>query len=477
MTRRDMPLWTAPELVAAVRGHIAEQPPQTAFGVSIDSRSLAPGDIFIALQGPNHDAHDHVAKALTSGAAACVVSRIPDGLPGDARLVIVEDTQQALEALGAAARARSNARIAAITGSVGKTSTKEMLALALSCQAATHWSVGSYNNLFGVPLSLARMPRDTAYGIFEIGMNHAGEITPLTSQVRPDVAIITNVEAVHLEFFSGVEAIADAKAEIFQGVSAGGKAILNRDNAQFDRLAAAAQAASVETIRTFGRDAQAYARLIEVNLQPDSSEIEARIGPHHLIYRLNQPGLHLVMNSLAVLAAVDALGADMALAAESLERFGGVTGRGKRLAISVVGGTATLIDESYNASPASVRAALAVLARSEPGKGRRIAVLGDMRELGPSAASLHQALAQPILDAEVDLVFVCGPLMRELYNRLPAARRGLWAETAAALAAPLAAALEPGDIVMVKGSLGSKMADIVTPLIAGGAAASDKNEC
>jgi UDP-N-acetylmuramoyl-tripeptide--D-alanyl-D-alanine ligase len=474
MKRRDTPLWTAPELVAAVQGRVAAQPPHPAFGVSIDSRSLEPGDIFIALHGPHQDGHAHVAKALTSGAAACVVSRIPEDLHGDARLVIVEDTQRGLEDLGAAARARTAARIAAVTGSVGKTSTKEMLALALSCQAATHWSVGSYNNLWGVPLSLARMPRDTSYGIFEIGMNHAGEITPLTRQVRPDVAIITNVEAVHLEFFSGVEAIADAKAEIFQGVAAGGTAVLNRDNAQFERLEAAARTASVETIRTFGQDAQAYARLMQVDLKSDSSEIEARIGHHHLVYRLNQPGLHLVMNSLAVLAAVDALGADMALAAENLERFGGVTGRGKRVAIAVAGGTAMLIDESYNASPASVRAALAVLARTKPDKGRRIAVLGDMRELGASAILLHQALLQPIFEAEIDMVFACGPLMRALYDSLPAARRGLWTETAAALAAPLAASLEPGDVVMVKGSLGSKMADIVTPLIAGGGAAWDK---
>ncbi len=474
MKRRDTPLWTAPELVAAVQGRIAGAQPHAAFGVSIDSRSLEAGDIFIALHGLHQDGHVHVGKALANGAATCIVSRIPEDLPGEARLVIVADTQRALEDLGAAARRRTEARIAAVTGSVGKTSTKEMLALALSCQAATHWSVGSYNNLWGVPLSLARMPRDTAYGIFEIGMNHAGEITPLTRQVRPDVAIITNVEAVHLEFFSGVEAIADAKAEIFQGVPAGGTAILNRDNAQFSRLEAAARAASIETIQTFGQDAHSYARLMQVDLKSDSSEIEARIGPHHLVYRLNQPGLHLVMNSLAVLAAVDALGADMALAAESLERFGGVTGRGKRLAISVAGGAAMLIDESYNASPASVRAALAVLGRSEPDKGRRIAVLGDMRELGASAVHLHQALAQPILDAGIDLVFACGPLMRTLYDSLPAECRGLWAETAAALAAPLATALEPGDVVMVKGSLGSRMADIVTPLIAGSAAAWDK---
>jgi UDP-N-acetylmuramoyl-tripeptide--D-alanyl-D-alanine ligase len=461
-------LWTAPELAAAVGGRLSGRFPEGVSGVSIDTRTLEPGDLFVALTGPNRDAHDFVGAALEQGAAASLVARLPPGLDPGAPLLLARDTQAALERLGAAARARSDARIVAVTGSVGKTGTKEMLALALSEQGPRHWSRGSYNNLWGVPLSLARMPRQTAWGVFEIGMNHAGEITPLTRLVRPHVAIVTTVEPVHLEFFASVEAIADAKAEIFAGLEPAGTAILNRDNPMFDRLAAAARAAGAQSIVGFGRDEHAGARLVSLRADPSGSDVVAEIGGLPIEYRLGQPGRHLVMNSLAVLAAVEALGADLARAAASLARFEGIAGRGRQTRIRVRGGTATLIDESYNASPASVRAALAVLGETTPA-GRRIAVLGDMRELGDAAADLHRALADSVLESGVELLFLCGESMRHLAAALPPAVVAAHASAAADLAKPVAAALAPGDVVMVKGSLGSRMADVVGPLLDGAA--------
>jgi UDP-N-acetylmuramoyl-tripeptide--D-alanyl-D-alanine ligase len=470
MTRGNRPLWTLPEIARAVGGEYSEERDPPVTGVSIDSRSLEPGDLFIALSGSNHDAHDHLKPAFARGAAAAIVTREVAGLPDGAVLIRVADAQQALEAVGMAARARSNARIAAVTGSVGKTGTKEMLALALAAAGPTHRSVGSYNNLWGVPLSLARMPREAAFGVFEIGMNHAGEIAPLTRMVRPEVAIITTVELAHLEFFDGVEAIADAKAEIFQGVTPGGTAILNRDNALFGRLSAAARMAGVARIVDFGSDPAAAVRLLAVEPVAEGSVVTIRFDGRDLRYRLGQPGRHLAMNSLAVVAAAAALGVDPALAAAALGQFGGLPGRGKRLPIQVGDGTALLIDESYNASPAAMRAALSLLGEAAGG-GRRIAVLGDMRELGRQGPALHAALVPDIVDARIDLVFACGPLMREMFDSLPPPLRGAWAETAAALHPVIAEALRPDDILMVKGSLGSRMADIVNPLAAGAAAA------
>jgi UDP-N-acetylmuramoyl-tripeptide--D-alanyl-D-alanine ligase len=466
MSTFPAPLWTPAELVAAVRGAVATPLPAPAAGVSIDSRSLAPGDLFVALVGPNADGHLHVADALKRGAAACIVAHVPDGVAADAPLVRVDDTQTALEGLGRAARARSRARIAAITGSVGKTGTKEMLAFVLAEQARTHWSQASYNNQWGVPLSLARMPRETGYGVFELGMNHAGEIAQLTAQVRPDVAIVTTVEAAHLEFFSGIEAIADAKAEIFLGVEAGGAAILNGDNPMHDRLAAAARAAGVARVLSFGTGGAAEIRLVAERPDAGGSAVEAEILGTRLAYRLGQPGRHLVMNSLAVLGAATLLGADTARAAEDLNRLPGLAGRGRQQPIEVDGGSAVLIDESYNASPASMRAAFAVLAAAS---GRRIAVLGDMRELGERGPALHAALAEPLIASGTELVFTAGPLMHHLHDALPASRRGAWASSATELLPLLIDALKPGDVVTVKGSLGSRMADIVKPLMTGAA--------
>jgi len=467
MTGRLPPLWTPVELTDAVRGAAFGRASESITGVSIDSRTVGADEAFLALAGPNFDGHDYVPAALARGAGLAIVAHRPAGLDAEAPLVVVDDTQAALERLGAAARARAKARIVAVTGSVGKTSTKEALAHCLAAQGDTHWATGSYNNQWGVPLSLARMPRDAEFGVFELGMNHTGEIRALTAQVRPEVAIITTIEPAHLEYFSGIEAIADAKAEIFEGMAPGATAILNRDNPMFERLAVAAKARDLAIV-SFGEHADADARLLSVALDPESSTVEARFAGRTQHYRLGVPGKHLVLNSLAVLAAVAALGADLPRAAEALGTLAGLAGRGKRVPIAVAGGTATLIDESYNASPAAMRAAFAVLAASRPsGNGRRIAVVGDMRELGSEGAALHRDLAAPLAAAGVDLVFACGPLMLNLFEALPAPLKGAHRETAAELAPLVADALGAGDIVTIKGSLGTRMADIVKPLTSG----------
>ena len=381
-------------------------------------------------------------------------------------MLIVRDVLGALRRLARAARARTNAQVIAVTGSVGKTSTKEALSLALSRDGETHASVASFNNHWGVPLSLARLPTSARYAVFEIGMNHAGEITPLTKLVRPHVAVITTVEPVHLEFFASVEAIADAKAEIFTGVEPGGAAVLNRDNPHFARLARRAKRAGVQRVVSFGEDEHADARLIKCALQPESSTIEADILGARVAYKLGAPGRHQVLNSLAVLATASIVGADLALASLALADLRPAAGRGTRLKLPLHGGEALVIDESYNANPTSMRAALAVLAQAPLGRhGRRIAVLGDMLELGPKALDLHRDLADVITAIEIDLVFCAGPLMEALWQALPSQRRGGYAESAAALEPDVIAAVHAGDAVMVKGSAGSKMAPIVKALV------------
>jgi UDP-N-acetylmuramoyl-tripeptide--D-alanyl-D-alanine ligase len=317
-----------------------------------------------------------------------------------------------------------------------------------------------------VPLSLARCPESARFGVFELGMNHAGEIAPLTRLVRPHVAIITTIAPVHLEFFDSLEAIADAKAEIFEGVEPGGAAVLNRDSEFYDRLAGHARAAGVERIVGFGEHAAAEARLLKHTLHADCSVVEARILGTDIAYKLGAPGRHLVMNSLAVLAAAALAGADLALAAISLAQLQPAAGRGSRITLELPSGPALLIDESYNANPASMRAALALLGQAPVGKrGRRIAVLGDMLELGASGPELHRSLAEPIGSHGVDLVFCSGPQMHELWQALPSGRRGGYAETSAALESEVLAVIRAGDAVMIKGSLGSKMGPIVKALM------------
>ena len=353
----------------------------------------------------------------------------------------------------------------AVTGSVGKTSTKEALRTVLGPQGETHASAASFNNHWGVPLSLARCPASVKFAIFEIGMNHPGEITPLVKMVRPHVAIITTVEPVHLEFFSGIEAIADAKAEIFAGVEPGGAAVLNRDNSQFARLSKSAKAAKIEHIVSFGSDEKADARLIDVSLHPACSAVRATILGQDVTYKIGMPGRHMAMNSLAVLAAATLADADLALSALALAQLKPASGRGVREALTLSGGTATLIDESYNANPASMAAAITVLGQADVGpRGRRIAVLGDMLELGTTGPDLHRGLAEAIKMNGIDSVFCCGPLMRNLWEALPSTKKGGYADSSAALEPQVVSAIGAGDAIMIKGSLGSRMKLIVTAL-------------
>ncbi len=460
-------LWTVSDMAAAMKADRAGDLPAEVSGISIDSRTAAKGDAFFAIAGDNRDGHRFVEAALKSGAALAVVARNSTiEFPAGAPLLRVDDVLEALRDLARAARTRiAQAKVIAVTGSVGKTGTKEALRLALSADGETHASAASYNNHWGVPLSLARCPASVKYAVFEIGMNHAGEITPLVKLVRPHVAIVTAIAPVHLEYFGSLRKIADAKAEIFTGIEPGGAAVINRDSPQYGRLVAAAKAAGVGRIVSFGAHARANARLKRLSLHAECSCVQARILGQDVTYKLGAPGRHLVVNSLGVLAAVSLAGADLALAALALDRLKPPTGRGARSTLRVPGGSALLIDESYNANPASMAAAIALLGQAPVGpRGRRIAVLGDMLELGDQGDALHRALAAPLAAANVDLVYCSGPQMHALWEALPSGRRGGYAGTAAELEPAVLDAIRDGDAVMVKGSLGSKMGPIVKAL-------------
>ncbi len=388
------------------------------------------------------------------------MSKQPPQVAADAPLVFVNDVPTALEDLGAAGRLRTEARILAVTGSVGKTGSKEMLRLMLSATGDTHATEGNLNSRLGVPLSLAGLPADARFGVFELGMNHAGELGPLSQQVRPHVALITNVEAVHLEFFTSVEAIADAKAEIFEGMSPDGAAVLNRDNPHFARLTDAAKARGIKRILGFGADSKSDARLINCKATAEGSEIEADIMGRTLYYRLGAPGAHLALNSLGALLAAMAAGAEADVCAAALAHYVPPQGRGGVQKIAVAGGEISLIDESYNASPPAVRAAIRVLRQAKV-SGRRIMALGDMRELGKTAAELHAALAKDLAEAKIDRVHCCGEMMKRLYDALPVAQRGFYAKDSAELAPRVAADLRAGDAITVKGSHSIQMELVV----------------
>jgi len=456
-------LWASEDVVAATGG-AASGGAWAADGISIDSRTVKDGDLFVAIAGPNHDGHAFVADAIRNGAVAALV-RADFVSQKNAPLVAVDDPLGALRKLGAAARARMDGKVIAVTGSVGKTGTKEALRASLARRASTHASAASFNNHWGVPLSLARMPADTAFGVFEIGMNHAGEITPLSQLVRPHVAIVTTVEPVHLEFFDSVTAIADAKAEIFAGLEPDGTAIINRDNPHYERLAETARAAGAGRIVGFGKAEAAEARLIKASMHATCSCISADICGQAMTYKVGAPGAHWVMNSLAVLAAVAAVDGDLGLAGLALAELAPPEGRGQRTEILLRDGAILLIDESYNANPASMRAAIELLGGAQvTGEGRRIAVLGDMLEMGAESSAFHADLAPAVEAARVDAVFCCGPHMKALADALPVATLGAWAEDSAALADDVIAAVRPGDVVMVKGSLGSRMTSVVQAL-------------
>jgi UDP-N-acetylmuramoyl-tripeptide--D-alanyl-D-alanine ligase len=465
MTGSSNIIWSARDAAAATGG-TAQGGDWQATGLSIDTRTIKPGDLFVALRGDHGDGHDYVAQALAAGAAAALVSRVPAGVRNDAKLLVVPDTLAGLRALGVASRARCGAKIVGITGSVGKTGTKEMLAAAFGALGQTHASKASYNNHWGVPLTLAAMHAGTDTGIFEMGMNHAGELTPLTKMVRPHIAIITTVAAVHMEHFNSVEDIAAAKAEIFTGVEPGGTVILNRDNEWFDYLRGKAAALGL-TVRSFGATEGADARMTDCLDAANGSRVKADIMGESLAYSLQIPGRHIAANALAVLLAVKIAGGDVQKAAQALARIEPIVGRGKReyLDIGDPQNPVTLIDESYNASPVAMQAAFRVLALVDPGRGgRRIAVLGDMREMGPGGPQAHADLALPLQAADVQLVYTCGPLMKNLYDALPQDRRGAHGKDSAELAQIVPDVLVPGDVVMVKGSNGSKMGVVVEAL-------------
>ncbi len=445
-----MTLWTAAEAEAATLGRASRKFAVT--GISIDTRTLKAGDLFVALKGAR-DGHEFVTAAFEAKAGAAMVSHAPAAASG--ATLTVADTQRGLEDLARAARARSHARIIAVTGSAGKTTTKEMLRLCCNALGRTHASAASYNNHWGVPLSLAAMPRDAEYGVFEIGMNHAGEIRNLVSFVRPQVAMITTIAPAHLEFFGSCEAIADAKAEIFESLAPGGAALIPSDSPYAERLARRAEQSQVSRILRFGN--QGDARLVSAQTMDQGMRIKADILGRAVDCFIGAQGAHIAMNAVAALAAVALADGDVLNAAAALKDFTALKGRGARFKA----GNVEVIDESYNANPASMAAALALLSSA---KGRKLAVLGDMLEMGEDGPNHHAALADPIAAAHADLVFASGRQMKSLWDALPSTRRGAYAENSAGLVERLTASLKPGDTVLVKGSLGSRMAVIVEAL-------------
>ncbi len=458
-------VWQAEEVIRAVGGQCLHEQTWEAHGVSINTRTIQPLDLFIALVGGARDGHDYVAEAFEKGASAAIVSRQPPQVAADAPVILVEDTFTALENLGRAGRQRCKADIVAVTGSVGKTSSKEMLRVMLNAVGETYANEGNLNNQWGVPLSLSRMPAQARYGVFELGMNHAGELTGLSQQVRPDVALITTIEAVHLEFFASLDAIADAKAEVFLGMNANGAAVLNRDNAQFARLAAGAKNHGLKKILGFGRDGKADARMLNYAATPDGSEIEADILGRKINYSLTTHGEHLALNSLGALLAAVAAGGDLDACVAALAHYRQPAGRGGVQTIILAEGNITVIDESYNASPAAVRAAVHVLGqKTPPVGGHRILVLGDMKELGTEAHALHAGLASDIIKADITRVFCCGEMMAYLYEALPPNLRGAYAPDSAELTPHVISALHAGDIITVKGSHSMNMNLIVDAL-------------
>ena len=463
-----MNLWTAKDAAAATGGQTSVD--WVATGVSIDTRTLQPGDLFVALKDVR-DGHEFVAQALANGAGAALVSHVPDDVAPDAPLLLVDDVLGALEDLGRAARARTEARVLAVTGSVGKTSTKEMLISMLEGQGRTHASVASYNNHWGVPLTLARMPQNTDFAIIEIGMNHPGEIAPLARLARPHVVMVTTVAPAHLEAFEDVAEIAREKSSITDGLEPGGVAVLNGDLETTDILIRAAQAANARIV-TFGENTGCDHQITRIRVTQTASVVEAQAGSEPLLYKIGAPGRHFALNALGALAAVDALGADQGLACVALGQWSAVAGRGARETIQLDAVeqdlSLDLIDDAYNANPASMAAALAVLAESEVhddvgrvAKGRRIAFVGDMKELGQTEATLHADLADLPAMQRIDRVHCVGPLMRHLHEALPEFRRGSWTETSAEMVTRLRRHLDSGDVVLVKGSLSMKMALIV----------------
>ncbi len=457
-------LWTSADAAKATGGRVTKE--FSATGLSIDSRSIQPGDMFIALTDAR-DGHDFVADALKKGAAAALVSRIPKGCSEADPLLLVEDVLAALEALGRAGRARSAAKVVAVTGSVGKTSTKEMLRTVLAPMGRVHAAEASFNNHWGVPLTLARMPEATEFAVIEIGMNHPGEIAPLARLARPDVALITTIASAHIEFFENIEGIAREKASIFEGLVPGGIAVIPVGLKETPILAAVARNYAARVV-TFGADKGADYRLSSVTFARDVSIVQALRGHQPMLFKVQSAGRHFAMNALGVLAVAEALGGDPAIVACDIGQWLPPAGRGKRerVILDIVDDhlAIDLIDDAYNANPASLAAALEVLAAAEPEdgvgrkrEGRRIAILGDMLELGTDAEAQHAAIATHPLMATVHLVHCAGPLMKALWQALPEAKRGEWHPDAEAMVARAHLLIDAGDVVLVKGSKGSRI--------------------
>jgi UDP-N-acetylmuramoyl-tripeptide--D-alanyl-D-alanine ligase len=453
-------LWTSQDAEAATLGTASK--PFEVTGLSIDTRTLKPGDLFVALKGDARDGHAFVKDALAAKAGAALVQRAMGDLPANAPLLTVANTQRGLEDLARASRSRTHAQVIAVTGSAGKTTTKEMLRLAFGALGRTHASAASYNNHWGVPLSLASMPQNTSYGVFEVGMNHFGELRALVGMVRPHVALVTTIAPAHLEFFETCDAIADAKSEIFEGIVSGGSALIPADSPYAPRLRARAKQAHVTRILNFGSGAECDARLVGLEETDEGVKVLARILDRDVHFRLGAPGAHNASNAVAALLAVAAVDGDVLNAAAALSNFNALKGRGERIDLKIAGKHVRLIDESYNANPSSMAAALSNLGTAQA--KRRIAVLGDMLELGADAVSLHAGLAGAIEDARADLVFLNGAQMAALWEKIPASRRGAYGAKSADIADALINALQDGDAVLVKGSFGSKMAVIVEAL-------------
>lgn len=464
-------LWTSADAETATGGRATR--PFAASGISIDTRSIRAGDLFVALKDVR-DGHDFVADALKKGAAAALVSRIPEGCSEADPLLLVDDVLGGLERLGAAGRARARARVIAVTGSVGKTSTKEMLRAVLSAQGKVHAAEASFNNHWGVPITLARLPEDADFAVIEIGMNHPGEIAPLARLARPHAAMITTIAPAHLEAFEDLAGIAREKATIFEGLEPGGVAVVPTGLEVSPILAAAAQARAAKVL-SFGPAEGSDYRLIAATIAGDATIVQAEHGGKPFLFKVMTPGKHFANNALGVIALAEAVGADPAVVALDIALWEPPAGRGAReriyMDITDEGQSFDLFDDAFNANPASMEAGLEVLAGSVPrdgvgrvAHGRRVAVLGDMLELGPDEAALHAAIAASPAMAKIDVVHLAGPRMRALRDALPPAKRGEWHETAKELAERAPHLVDAGDVVLVKGSKGSKVSLVVDAL-------------